>query len=223
MSSIKAALEQAEAEKRRRINERIEKGEAIRLSLVVVGRPCRAEAEKQRRIAALRAAGENREIVFDEAPTEYGPAPIGVIVTGVPRRARDGESPCENCTCSKPESAYPGAAARRELERKHEPAPAPMPRPTPELAIPTEWHLFRVQIRAGDGVDDPGQIIEGRYGVADDIVYVEDDQGRLVDRQRLRPGENAAAVAQKILREKWRGKSSDFYTGPTNRPTGTFH
>ena len=219
-STTKAALEQAEAEKRRRVNERIEKGEALRLPLVVVGRPCRAETEKQRRIAALRADGETREIVFDEAPT--GPAPIGVIVTGVPRPARDGESPCENCTCSKPESAYPGAAARRELERKHEPAPAPMPRPSPELPLPTEWWPFRVQIRAGDGAGDPGQIIEGRYGVVNDLVYVEDDQGKAVGTQRLRPGDNPAGVAQKILREKWRGKSS-FYDGPINRPIKTYH
>ena len=220
MSSTREALEQAEAEKRRRVNERIEKGEAVRMPLVVVGRPCRAEAEKQRRIAALRAAGENREIIFDEPPTEYGWAPIGVIVTGVPRRARDGESPCENCTCSKPESAYPGAAAR-EQERKYEPTPAPMPRPSPELPLPTEWWPFRVQLRGGNGENDPGQIIEGRYGVVDDCVYVEDDQGKPVDMQRLRPGENAAGVAQRILREKWRGRS--FYDGPINRAIKTYH
>ena len=80
-----------------------------------------------------------------------------------------------------------------------------------------------MQIRAGNGGDDPGQIIEGRYGVVNDLVYVEDDQSKPVDMQRLRPGENPAATAQKLLREKWRGKSSvpDFYDGPINRRT--FH
>ena len=38
-STTRLALEQAEAEKRRRLNERIEKGEAIRLLPIVVGHP----------------------------------------------------------------------------------------------------------------------------------------------------------------------------------------
>jgi hypothetical protein len=92
---------------------------------------------------------------------------------------------------------------------------------------PTEWWPFRVQIRAGNGTTDPGQIIEGRYGVSDDTVFVEDDQGKPVDMQRLRPGENAAGVAQKILREKWRNRSPNapagFYDQPINRPIRTFH
>ena len=84
-----------------------------------------------------------------------------------------------------------------------------------------------MQIRAGNGTTDPGQIIEGRYGVSDDTVFVEDDQGKPVDMQRLRPGENAAGVAQKILREKWRNRSPNapagFYDQPINRPIRTFH
>jgi len=61
--------------------------------------------------------------------------------------------------------------------------------------------------------------------VSDNTVYVEDDQGRPVDMRRLGPNENAAGLAQKILREKWRGKSQvpGFYDGPINRPTKTFH
>jgi hypothetical protein len=37
--------------------------------------------------------------------------------------------------------------------------------------------------------------------------------------QRLGPGENAAGVAQKLLREKWQGKSSvpGFYEADINR------
>jgi hypothetical protein len=223
VSSTRLALEQAEAEKRRRANERIEKGEAIRLQPVVVGNPCRAAAEKARKIAALRAAGERREIVFGEPPNEYGLAPISVIATGVPRPDRDGNR-CENCTCrsSEPIAYLPGA----RLRASHELPPRPVREPTPELPIPTEWWPFRVQIRAGNGGDDPGQIIEGRYGVVNDLVYVENDQGKPVDMQRLGPNENPAGVAQKLLREKWRNRSPNapagFYEADINRKI-TFH
>src|SRR5262249_20271494 len=201
--STKLALEQAEAEKRRRINDKIAKGEAVRMPPVVVGHACRAAAEKARKIAALRSAGEKREIVFETEPTEDGPPPISVIATGVPRPDRDGDR-CENCTCKSatPITYLPSARAI------HEPTPLPMRKPpSPMPPLPTEWWNFRVQIRAGNGTSDPGQIIEGRYGVSGDTVYVEDDQGKPVDVQRLGPNENPAGVAQKLLREKWRGKS----------------
>src|SRR5262249_55432953 len=116
------------------------------------------------------------------------------------------------------------------MQRHSEPPRPPMRKPTPAPAIPEprrEWWPFRVQIRAGNGADDPGAIIEGRYGVSDDTGFVEDDQGKPVDIQRLRAGENAAAVAQRVLREKWRNRSPNapagFYDGPINRPTRTFH
>jgi len=229
MSSTKAALEQAEAERRRRFNEKIEKGEALRLLPVVVGYPCRVAAEKARKIDALRAAGETREVTFEEAPTEYGPAPISAIATGVPRPHRDGEARCENCNCRSIElsASQREREHQRELERKqYEPPLREVVRkPTPELPLPTQWWPFRVQLRAGNGGDDPGQIIEGRYGVSNSFVYVEDDQGKPVGMQRLGPNDNAAGVAQKILRENWRNRSPNapagFYDGPINRRT--FH
>jgi len=161
--SIKLALEQAEAERRRRLNERIQKGEAIRLPPVIVAYPCRAEAEKQRRIAASRAAGETREVTFEEEPTEYGLVVPSVIVTGVPRPDRDGGR-CENCTCMSAKPRYDGVAHRLELERKHEPAPRPVRKPTPEPVLPplpSEFWPFRVQIRAGNGTTDPGRNYRG--------------------------------------------------------------
>src|SRR5262249_49109941 len=186
------------------VNEKIEKGEAIRLLPVIVGHPCSAEAEKQRRIAALRAAGETREIIFGEQPTEDGSAPIGAIVTGVPRPGRDGEARCENCDCASAEPRYDARAYQRELEKRSEPPLRAVPKPAPELPLPTEWWPFRVQIRAGNGGDDPGAIIEGRYGVNGGFIFVEDTQGQPIGMQRLGPNENPAGVAQKLLREKWR-------------------
>ena len=79
---LAAALEQLEIERRRREDERVAAGEAIRVPLIpVVG--CLEEdidaviaGLKAHEIERLRANGEKREIIFEESP---------VIVTGVPR------------------------------------------------------------------------------------------------------------------------------------------
>jgi hypothetical protein len=81
-----AALEELEAEERRRIDEKIERGEAIRVPAlsVVVGVPDEAddalEDVRARMLAADRqAGGKAREVYFEE------PA---VLITGVPRSHR---------------------------------------------------------------------------------------------------------------------------------------
>src|SRR5262249_49420376 len=147
--SIKPALEQVEAEKRHRLNEKIARGEAVRVPPIVVGHACRAGSEKARRIAALRAAGEKREVIFEDL-TEDGSVPISGIATGVPRAARDGEARCENCNCAPTKPMWDARAYQRELEKASEPTPPPMRKPTPELPLPTEWHLVRVMLRAGN-------------------------------------------------------------------------
>src|SRR5262249_45198252 len=83
------ALEQLEAERERRIDEKVEKGGAIRVPLpvAVVGGPEEAaaggESARAAKLAELKAAGEKREIYFEEDDA------ISVIVTGVPRAGRD--------------------------------------------------------------------------------------------------------------------------------------
>ena len=79
--TIKAAIERLEQERERLIAEKIEKGLAVRASPLVVGSPDEIDAARAREIAALREAGETREIVF-------GDGEIEVIITGVPRSAR---------------------------------------------------------------------------------------------------------------------------------------
>jgi hypothetical protein len=84
--TLKAALERLEADRERIIQEKVERGEAIRaeLPLAVLGLPNDEDVElrKAAHIAKLREAGEKREIYFDEDA-------ISVIVTGVPRAGRD--------------------------------------------------------------------------------------------------------------------------------------
>jgi hypothetical protein len=82
---LKAALEQLEAEKQRRIDANVEKGEAVRVKLnVVVGAEDEVDAAVerawQRKFAELREAGDTRKIYLSEDDW--------VIITGVPRANR---------------------------------------------------------------------------------------------------------------------------------------
>jgi|SRR5262245_26527618 len=225
-----AAIERLEEHRQRLIAEKVARNEAVVLPdpmPAIAGSPCKKKLGQLR--ARQRRDGQGREVYYT------GTEPR-VIVTGVPRPSRDADTfPCPDCDGSCVVEAEPqylaGAQYQRERERiKHEADPPKKSQISARPALPAipepprEWWPFRVQIRAGNGGDDPGAIIEGRYGVADDFIFVEDDQGKPVDMRPLR-GENAPAVAQRILREKWRGKSSvsGFYDGPINRPTTTFH
>jgi hypothetical protein len=84
---LDALMEESEAERQRRIDQKVEKGEAIRVPAlsIVVGTFDAAHAAiedtKARMQAADRKAGRKvREVYFEE------PA---VLVTGVPRAGRD--------------------------------------------------------------------------------------------------------------------------------------
>ena len=87
-SVLAAAIAKLEAEKQSRIEEKIAKGEAVRVPPIVVGAPSSVNAEKARRRAELRAAGETREVIFGFKPADRSNV-IEVIVTGVPRKGRD--------------------------------------------------------------------------------------------------------------------------------------
>jgi hypothetical protein len=80
-----AALERLKAERARRIAEKIEKGEAVRMPVLIVGARESIAAVMARTLAAMRAAGEKREIFPADAKE-------GVIVTGVPRPGREPEN-----------------------------------------------------------------------------------------------------------------------------------
>jgi hypothetical protein len=76
--AMRALIQELEIEAERRRQERIARGEVAHGPPIVVGHE-RSVARMQDQItAAMRAAGEKREIIFDD-----------VIITGVPRRWRD--------------------------------------------------------------------------------------------------------------------------------------
>src|SRR5262245_27206799 len=135
MSSIKVALEQAEAEKQRRLDEKIARNEAMR-TFVVVGGHQDIAAAKDRKIAELRAAGEQREIYFG-VQFEGDEKPIEAICTGVPRFRRDDVY----AAYLEAEAARPGykPPTNEGPKKPTEVKPPPMSVPTPEPTLPTDW------------------------------------------------------------------------------------
>src|SRR5262249_36009286 len=81
--------------------------------------------------------------------------------------------------------------------------PAPPPQPTPEPAADEVRHSIRCTVRLPDPEkDDPGHIIEGSYSLAGNVLRVYDETGRLLAMDTLRPDDDAAHAARKILKEK---------------------
>jgi hypothetical protein len=76
--AMRALVAELEAEAARRREERIAKGEIAHGPLVVAGHERSAQRLMDQITADMRAAGEKREIIFDD-----------VIITGVPRVCRD--------------------------------------------------------------------------------------------------------------------------------------
>ena len=55
----------------------------------------------------------------------------------------------------------------------------------------------------------PGAILEGDYDVVDDKVVVTDLHGRPIGKEELRPGDDPAVIARRILRRA--RHNSDFH------------
>jgi hypothetical protein len=193
-----AALERLEAERARRISEKIEKGEAVRMKTLIVGARESIAAALARTLAALRAAGEKREVVSCD----------GVIITGVPRPGREPENyspPISSAPQPTPSifdrrsagSAPPFAVSEAQptAPKQIEPAESPV------------VHHVRATVRLPTE-NDPGAIVEGQYRIVNGNLEVTDLEGRLLGTQPINPGDDAEAAARAVLRKK---RSSAFY------------
>jgi hypothetical protein len=207
--TARAALEQLEAERARRLAVRVERGEAVVLPLLCavaqVDEPAEQAiaAARARMIAQLRAEGEKREIHFAEE---------GVIVTGVPRGARPiggDQKPSEK---SSKKSFCSNFTEAREQEERLAYKPPPMPvqsAPEPPTDLPRQ--VIRCTVRLPDPEkDDPGQIVEASYTVTGNLLRVYDKQDRVLGSEAVRPGDDVEAVARRVLREE-HGKHGTFY------------
>jgi hypothetical protein len=207
VEALQAMQAELEAETKRRLDERVERGEVLREPLVAVcaGPEDAAAAvagSKALELAELKAAGETREVHFDE--------PL-VMMTGVPRPGRDDKyiarRECEDnaerhrreSKCAARHDAQSVAAREPELCM-----PPPMSKaPEGPAADELEWHPVWVQVRAPNPeLGDPGQIIEGRFAVSQGMVRVEDTGGRALGSQALGPSDDPLSIARQLLREK---------------------
>jgi hypothetical protein len=172
---LKAAFEVLNAQRDRRIDERVAKGEAVRVPLsLVVHDPGQVAAEvesaKADKIAELRSAGEAREVVWDE--------PM-VIITGVPRSSDFGK----DWAPLPPAKPYDRYAVASDEPRK----PA-IVRPSEEPAEPLVAHRIQVQV-APPTEDSPGEVVEGTYTLAEDgVLRVYDGDRNLLGTDHLPPG-----------------------------------
>jgi len=201
---LAAALEQLEIEQRRREDGKIAAGEAIRLPLHCVlnaGDDYNKLIEKAKadQIAALRANGEMREIVFED-PT--------VVVTGVPRGDNFGKWKEEVLVAQ-----YPDRYA--VADRPTATAPA---KSTPVDPTVLEWKPFHLTVTP-PSERDTGMIIEAKYAIAGGELRLS-FQGRVYAEQ-IGPNDDALVAARKLLRSKY-GQHGEFF-GRINYPRSSIH
>jgi len=202
---LKAALEQLEAERERRIAAKIESGTAVRGS---VGRVIGIADNKR---AAPARDEQGREIFYE----------VDTIITGVPRSGRD--------VPGSPKAQPPAADNDRPDYGSHlktygsKPIP-PRPKPPAEAVKPPEPGPIQTQVRGpSDDGKDPGEVISGWFDIQtaqngqQQIVVWERSGGAPIGRAPCAPGDDPKVIARRLLREK-RSGASGFY-GPISYRT----
>jgi hypothetical protein len=188
---IEAAIARIQAEKERRLGEKVEAGEIVSVPLhIVAGSESEARAKvegaKTAALAELRAAGDHREVVFD----------VVFVATGVVKFGETtGEKPAPRLPS--PPRRLP-TAEQSAVDLRDEVAEA-IPEEPPAPIIET---YVQVQVRQCQDNDDPGEIAEGWFSVDDGQVIVTNSTGKYVGSCALRKGEDAHVVAKRLLREK---------------------
>jgi hypothetical protein len=174
-----AALERLEAERARRLQEKIDSGEvvSVQTTVVVGAHDENTEDAVDRHVANLPT------LTTDGRPIHYD---LLVIVTGVPRGP---DLPGQWTAPPQPVSSAqpPGETARSDGVS----SPSPSSGPT----------YVRVIVRNGNE-GDPGQIIEARYTVEDGAIILRDTDGKFITSRALLKDENPAVLARILLRER---------------------
>jgi hypothetical protein len=194
-----ALIEELEVERQRRLDEKIERGEAVRppFGSIVVG-----VGGAIKTAVAAHKARDKRELHLDDG---------AVLVTGVPRTGRDDGHEIPTLSSPYPHVPY--------IPRAKTDAPLG---PTWDVRSVGEWRHIRAQVRRPDPEkNDPGEIKEGRCRLEGDLLHVEDLEGRRLSLQPLLPGDDIEAAARKVLREK-HNRHGAFYD-PIRYSTRTFH
>jgi hypothetical protein len=205
---LAAALEQLEAEQRRREDERVAAGQAVRVPFgpVVVqpGDDINAVIERLKagEIEKLRANGETREVIFEEPPEGSV-----IVTTGVPRSDDFGKWNHEPVLAQ-----YPDRYAATT------PAIAPKAKPAPVDPVTLEWKRFHLTVTP-PSERDQGMIIEAKYAIAGGELRLA-FQGRVYAEQ-IGLNDDALVAARKLLRSKY-GRHGEFY-GALRYPPRSIH
>jgi hypothetical protein len=189
-------LARLEAERSQRLAERIEAGEIVSVPLFIVAGSAnaaraRVEGAKADKLAELRAAGDQREVVFA----------VNVVITGV---VQHGEEPADPAAVPSAPSFAPreDAAIRQPSTVSIVTAPAPDEEEAVEPQPPIIETPICVQTRQCRDDDDPGEIKEGWFSIDGKVLTVTDVKGKYVGSRTMRKGEDARVVAKQLLREK---------------------
>jgi hypothetical protein len=138
-----------------------------------------------------------------------------VIITGVPRAGRDSDEAVARLLRERPTNPLPPAADLSDGLPARAPAPIPpLTASQQSSSEPVQPHRVRTQLERPSERNPVGTIAEGWYRVSGGVVYVEDLQGRPLGSHTLRPGEDAEAIARRILNQK----SSGAFTAPSITP-----
>jgi hypothetical protein len=181
----RAALEQLEIEKARRLQAKIDAGEMISVRLAVVmeadGDPDEAKA---RALARLPVSDSDGRSVHHE---------FFYVVTGVPRDPDNGQRETPQVqTASSDVPSHPST----EVEPA---ASGPL-----SCSQPT---YVRVVVSNGDDDGDPGAIAEAYYTIEEGVVVLRDHDDKHITSRALLKGEDPAVLAKSLLREAEEPKS----------------
>ena len=186
IDKLDATLARLEAEREQRLAERIEAGEVVRVPLyIVAGSEAEArdqvEQAKADKLSELRAAGDQREVVFSVTLVKTGVRRHGEAASGEPWK------PTPSLPMRLPTDPCGTVDLRDEVAEDEPPL------------IETYVH---VQVRQCQDDDDPGEIAEGWFSVDGRTVTVTNATGKFVGSHALLKGEDARVVAKQLLREK---------------------
>src|SRR5262245_62119878 len=190
---ISALRQEIKAQRERLIEEKIEKGLAVRQPILAV--------------AALDPTHDYNAVSIDERGREIYP-PEMIVITGVQR----GEGSAYVAALLESAGIEPGDRyASMKTKAVEEKRPAPRPQPTPELPASSPRYPVRCTVRGPNpDKNDPGQIIEASYAVSGNLLSVYDEEGCKLGTATVRPGDDLDAAARAVVREK-HGKHAAFY------------
>jgi hypothetical protein len=192
---IEAAIARIKAEKERRLVEKVEAGEIVSVPLFVVAGSetearTKVEQAKADKLAELRAAGDQREVVWD----------VTMIVTGV-RKHGEAAGPAWVPTAP-PFLPRPERDEVVEEEVVREEPGKKLPENGKKVPQPPVIETYvQVQVRQCHDDDDPGEIAEGWFSIDGKTLKLTDKNGRFVGSHVMLEGENARVVAKQLLRE----------------------